>query len=109
MVEHRPVPLDAAFSALSDPTRRSIVDRLSRGPARVTDLAGRFPISLAAVSKHLKVLERAGLVKRHRQGREHHLELRPAPLREVARWASRYERFWNEKLDALAAYLEDEK
>ncbi len=103
------MPLDAAFSALSDPTRRAIVDRLSRGPSRVTDLAGRFPISLAAVSKHLRVLERAGLVKRRRQGREHHFELRAGPLREVARWTSRYERFWNEKLDALAAFLEDER
>jgi DNA-binding transcriptional ArsR family regulator len=103
------MPLDAAFSALSDPTRRAILDRLSRGPSRVTDLAGRFPISLAAVSKHLQVLERAGLVKRRRQGREHHLELRAGPLREVARWTSRYERFWNEKLDALAAFLEDER
>ena len=103
------MPLDAAFAALSDPTRRAIVDRLSRGPARVTDLAGRFPISLAAVSKHLRVLERAGMVKRRRRGREHHLELRAVPLREVARWTSRYERFWNEKLDALAEFLEDEE
>jgi len=100
--------LDAAFAALSDPTRRAIVGRLARGPARVTDIAGRFPISLNAVSKHLKVLEGAGLVRRRRAGREHHLELRPAPLREIARWTSRYEKFWNEKLDALAAFLEEE-
>ena len=65
-------------------------------------------MSLNAVSKHLKVLEGAGLVKRRRQGREHHLELRPAPIRKIARWTSRYERFWNEKLDALAAFLEEE-
>jgi DNA-binding transcriptional ArsR family regulator len=100
--------LDQAFAALSDPTRRAIVNRLARGPARVTDVADRFPISLNAVSKHLKVLERAGLLRRRRSGREHHLELRAAPLRAVALWASRYERFWNEKLDALDAFLEEE-
>ena len=100
--------LDGAFSALADPTRRAIVGRLARGPARVTDIAQRFPMSLTAVSKHLKVLEGAGLVRRRREGREHHLELRPAPLREIARWTARYERFWNQKLDALAAFLEEE-
>jgi DNA-binding transcriptional ArsR family regulator len=100
--------LDRSFAALADPTRRAIVSRLARGPARVTDVAARFPISLNAVSKHLKVLERAGLVRRRRAGREHHLELRGAPLREIARWTSRYERFWNEKLDALGAFLEEE-
>jgi len=100
--------LDQAFAALSDPTRRAIVNRLARGPARVTDVADRFPISLNAVSKHLKVLERAGLLRRRRSGREHQLELRAAPLRAVALWASRYERFWNEKLDALDAFLEEE-
>jgi DNA-binding transcriptional ArsR family regulator len=102
------VVLDRAFAALSDGTRRAIVERLARGPARVTDLADRFPMSLNAVSKHLKVLENAGLLRRRRSGREHHLALRAAPLREVARWASRYERFWNQKLDALGAFLEKE-
>src|SRR5881296_3507460 len=100
--------LDRSFAALADPTRRAILSRLARGPARVTDVAARFPISLNAVSKHLKVLERAGLVRRRREGREHYLELRAAPLREIARWTSRYERFWNEKLDALDAFLEEE-
>jgi DNA-binding transcriptional ArsR family regulator len=103
-----PSRLDQAFAALSDPTRRAIVSRLARRPARVTDVAGRFPMSLNAVSKHLKVLEGAGLIKRRREGREHHLELRSAPLREIARWTLRYERFWNEKLDALEAFLEEE-
>jgi DNA-binding transcriptional ArsR family regulator len=88
-----PAALDRAFAALSDATRRAIVGRLARGPARVTDIAQRFPVSLNAVSKHLKVLERAGLVKRRRTGREHHLELRPARLREIARWMSRYAGF----------------
>ena|SRR6188768_10751 len=101
--------LDLAFAALADPTRRAIVQRLTRGHARVTDLAGPFDMSLNAVSKHLKVLERAGLVRRERTGREHYLRLRAAPLRDVARWAGKFEQFWTDKLDALAAHLEDDK
>jgi DNA-binding transcriptional ArsR family regulator len=97
--------LDRAFAALSDPTRRQIVRRLSQGRARVTDLAEPFDISLNAVSKHLKVLERAGLVRRTRSGREHHIALDPEPIRRIASWASRYERFWNERLDRLEAFL----
>ncbi len=97
--------LDLTFAALADPTRRRIVARLTRGEARVTDLAQPFAMSLNAVSKHLKLLERAGLVHRRRVGREHFLRLRPAPLRAVQQWASRYERFWNERLDALGAFL----
>src|SRR3989449_10443765 len=100
--------LDRSFAPLPAPTRRATASPLAGGPARVTDVAARFPISLNAVSKHLKVLERAGLVRRRRAGREHHLELRAAPLREIARWTSRYDRFWNEKLDALDAFLEEE-
>jgi DNA-binding transcriptional ArsR family regulator len=97
--------LDLAFSALSDPTRRQIVRRLSNGQARVTDLAEPFDMSLNAVSKHLKVLERAGLVRRTRSGREHYIALDPEPIRRIASWASRYERFWNERLDKLEAFL----
>lgn len=97
--------LDLAFAALADPTRRRIVARLARGRTRVTDLALPFDMSLNAVSKHLKVLERSGLLKRERQGREHWLQLRGAPLREVVRWASQYERFWNQRLDALGEFL----
>jgi DNA-binding transcriptional ArsR family regulator len=97
--------LDLAFAALADPTRRRIVSRLARGETRVTDLAQPFAMSLNAVSKHLKVLERAGLVQRQRIGREHYLRLRAAPLRDVVQWASRYERFWNERLDALGEFL----
>ena len=98
--------LDNAFAALSDPTRRAIVDRLAEGPSRVTDLAKPFDMSLNAVSKHLKVLERAGMLKRVRKGREHLLELRPAPLREVAKWTARYEQFWNDRLDRLEQFFE---
>lgn len=97
--------LDLTFAALADPTRRRIVQRLSRGRTRVTDLALPFDMSLNAVSKHLKVLERSGLVKRERLGREHFLQLRGAPMRDIVQWVSRYERFWNEKLDALDAFL----
>jgi DNA-binding transcriptional ArsR family regulator len=99
--------LDAAFSALSDPTRRSIVERLARGPRRVTELAEPFEMSLAAVSKHIQVLERAGLVKRTREGREHVLSLDARPMREVARYASKFEKFWTERLDLLEAFVVD--
>ncbi|MBS0217421.1 MAG: winged helix-turn-helix transcriptional regulator [Proteobacteria bacterium] len=97
--------LDLAFAALSDPTRRRIVQRLSRGRTRVTDIALPFDMSLNAVSKHIKVLERSGLVRREKLGREHFLELRAKPMRDVARWISRYERFWNQKLDSLGEFL----
>ncbi|MGN6729358.1 MAG: ArsR/SmtB family transcription factor [Rhodanobacteraceae bacterium] len=101
--------LDLAFAALADPTRRRIVTRLTRGHVRVTDLAQPFAMSLNAVSKHVKVLERAGLVRRSRQGREHYLSLRASPLREIARWTSQYERFWNQRLDALGQFLEQKE
>src|SRR5258705_3624849 len=101
--------LDDILTAISDPTRRAIIDRLSRGPARVTDLAAPLPMSLNAVSKHIKVLEHAGLVRRARNGREHTLALDAAPLREVARWVSHYERYWNERLDRLEAVFRKQK
>jgi len=97
--------LDRAFSALSDPTRREIVQRLAKGATRVTDLAEPFDMSLNAVSKHVKVLERAELVRRTRTGREHHIALDPEPIRRIAGWASRYERFWSDRLDKLEAFL----
>jgi DNA-binding transcriptional ArsR family regulator len=99
--------LSATLHAISDPTRRAIVDRLARGPARITDVAQPFAMSLAAVSKHVKVLESAGLVRRTRQGREHTLELEAAPLREVVSWASRYEQYWTERLDRLEAFFKN--
>ena len=97
--------LSATLQAIADPTRRAIVDRLARGPARITDVAAPFSMSLAAVSKHVKVLEQAGLVRRTRQGREHTLELDAAPLREVARWTEQYQAYWTERLDRLEAYF----
>ncbi len=97
--------LDRTFAALSDSTRREIVQRLAKGSVRVTDLAQPFDMSLNAVSKHVKVLERAGLVRRTREGREHYIALDPDPIRRVAGWASRYERFWSDRLDKLEAFL----
>jgi DNA-binding transcriptional ArsR family regulator len=97
------------WSALSDPTRRAIVERLTSGPRRVTDIAAPFDMSLNAVSKHIKVLEAVRLVRRTRQGREHTLELDPAPLREVARWTSDVERFWSARLDRIEKFFEEKK
>jgi DNA-binding transcriptional ArsR family regulator len=97
--------LDDTFAALSDPTRRDIVERLAKGAVRVTDLAQPFDMSLNAVSKHVKVLERAGLVRRTRAGREHVIALDAEPIRRIAGWASRYERFWSGRLDKLEAFL----
>ena len=97
--------LDDVLTAIADPTRRAILSRLSRGDARVTDIAEPFDMSLAAVSKHVQTLERAGLVRRRRKGREHTLSLDARPLRQVVRWTSRYERFWNEHLDRLEAFF----
>src|SRR5688500_15457604 len=98
--------LDTAFAALADPTRRAIVERLAVRPARVTAVALPSEMSLNAVSKHVKVLERAGLVRRMRKGREHVLVLETAPLRAVTKWTTRYERFWNDRLDRLEEFLE---
>ena len=100
---------EAVWTALSDPTRRAIVERLTRGPTRVTDVAAPFDMSLNAVSKHIKVLEAAQLVRRTRQGREHALELDPAPLRDVTRWASEIERFWSARLDRIEQFFEEKQ
>ena len=103
-------PNQVIWSALSDPTRRAIVELLSRGPTRVTDLAAPFDMSLNAVSKHIKVLEAARLVRRTRQGREHTLELDPAPLREVARWASETSSGSGpQRLDRIEQFFEEKK
>jgi DNA-binding transcriptional ArsR family regulator len=100
---------ESVWTALSDPTRRAIVERLTRGPTRVTDVAAPFDMSLNAVSKHIKVLEAARLVRRTRRGREHTLELDPAPLREVTRWASEIERFWSERLDRIEQFFREKR
>jgi DNA-binding transcriptional ArsR family regulator len=97
--------LNAVIVAISDPTRRAIVGRLARGPARISDVAAPFSMSLTGVCKHVRVLERAGLVRRTHRGRENTLELTAEPLREVARWVSQYERFWNARLDRLEEFF----
>jgi len=107
MVKYNETTLDRTFAALADPTRRNLLRLLSRGETRVTELARPFAISLPAVSKHLVVLERAGLLQRRRQGREHQMQLQAAPMKEAARWMEEYRTFWEGSLDQLAAYLED--
>jgi DNA-binding transcriptional ArsR family regulator len=99
--------LDRTFGALADPTRRAILARLAKGEASVTELAEPFEISLPAVSKHLKVLERAGLVSRGRERQWRPARLRAAPIREVAEWTDRYRRFWDERYDRLDEYLDE--
>jgi DNA-binding transcriptional ArsR family regulator len=99
--------LDRTFGALADPTRRAILARLAKGEASVTELAEPFEMSLPAVSKHLKVLERAGLVSRGRERQWRPARLRAAPLREVAEWTDRYRRFWDERYDRLDEYLDE--
>jgi len=101
----RPARLDRVYGAIADPTRRAIVAALADGEVRVGDLAARFPMTFNAVSKHVKVLERAGLVRRRIQGREHRLRLDPRPLREAAGWLEHYREFWELRLDALEAML----
>lgn len=100
--------LDHTLVALADPTRRAILQRLSRGEARVTDLARPFDISLNSVSKHIRRLERAGLVRRRRSGREHLLSLNPEPLDEVAAWMERRRALWTARLNALDELLRAE-
>src|SRR5438477_6913316 len=98
-------PLSSTFAALADPTRRAILARLVEGEASVTELAAPFAMSLPAVSKHLKVLERAGLIARGREAQWRPCRLDPAPLRAVADWLDAHRQFWDGQLDQLDAYL----
>ena len=100
--------LDLTLVALADPTRRAILQRLSRGEARITDLAALFPISFNSVSKHIRILERARLVRRRRVGREHLFSLEQKPLDEAATWMAGQRNIWNARLDVLEALLEAE-
>ena len=97
--------LDHTFSALADPTRRAILERLRAGEARVTELAEPFAMSLNSVSKHIRMLERADLVRRRRAGREHILSINAAPLDAAAEWIAAQKAFWRPRLDALEAAL----
>jgi DNA-binding transcriptional ArsR family regulator len=106
MVSESDDHLDAVFQALSDRTRRALLARLAEGPASVGELAAPHPMSLAAVSKHLSVLTRAGLITRTREGRIRRCDLNAATLREAHGWLTHYQQFWDERLAALAQYVE---
>ena len=105
MVKYSTADLDAVFSALADPTRRAIVQRLASGEASVSELAAPFDVSLPAVTKHLGVLERAGLLTHRRVGRVRRCKLLPARLRAADDWLAFYRGFWDARLDAFAEYL----
>lgn len=101
--------LSATFAALADPTRRAILARLASGETSVTELAAPFEMSMPAISKHLKVLERAGLIARSREAQWRPCRLDPGRLKEVADWVEHYRRFWEESFDRLDAYLRELK
>ena len=105
MDEYSSGVLDRVFSAVADPTRRAILARLADSDARVTDVASAFPISLNSTSKHIRVLEGAGLVRRTVRGREHILSLDAAPLADAAEWIEHYRTFWSEQLASLDAFV----
>ena len=105
----RSARLDAVFTALADPTRRAIIERLSRSEARVTEVAEPFHISLNAVSKHIRVLEASGVVERQRKGRDHILSINARSLDEIDDWIVRTRRYWEERLDAMEGLLRELK
>ncbi len=106
-LDHDEERLDDTFAALANPTRRAILARLARGDASVNELAEPFALTLPAISKHLKVLERAGLIVRSRQAQYRPCALDPAPLRQVASWAEQYRPVWEERLERMAAYVDE--
>ena len=101
--------LSATFAALADPTRRAILARLASGECSVTELAEPFDMSMPAVSKHLRVLERAGLIARRREAQWRHCRIEARPLKEVADWTERYRHIWEQRLDRLDTYLQQLK
>jgi DNA-binding transcriptional ArsR family regulator len=106
MVNYQTEALNLTFSALADPTRRAILERLSFGDSSVTDLAEPFDVSLPAISKQLRVLERAGLLTQEKDGRVRRCRLEALPMKEAVEWIAQYRRYWGEQLDSLADYLE---
>lgn len=100
------VPLDRTFRALGDPTRRAMLGRLRHGSATVSQLAEPFELGAPTISKHLRVLETSGLIRRRRHGRTHVITLEPAPLSEAEAWLATYRQFWDQRLDALDAHLQ---
>jgi DNA-binding transcriptional ArsR family regulator len=107
MVKYESRSLDRTFGALADPTRRRILKHLANGDQCVTDLARPYSMSLPAVSKHLRVLENAGLIRRRRDGRIHRLRLEASPMKQASQWMEDYRRFWEESFDRLDAYLKE--
>lgn len=107
MVTYSSQRLNAVFAALADPTRRAIVDRLSRGEPSVSELARPFPVSRPAISKHLRVLERAGLVERTKEGRINRCRLKADRMRDAAQWIARYRAFWEERFERLEKFLDN--
>jgi DNA-binding transcriptional ArsR family regulator len=107
MVNHSPRLLNRTFAALADPTRRRMLEHLAHGDQCVTDLARPYAMSLPAISKHVRVLEKAGLIRRQRQGRMHRLNLEAAPMKQAAQWIEEYRRFWEQSLDRLDEYLKE--
>jgi DNA-binding transcriptional ArsR family regulator len=105
MVKYSELDLDATFGALSDATRRGILARLAQGEASVSDLAAPYDISLPGVSKHLRVLERAKLIARRKDGRVNRCRLVAEPMKDAAEWIERYRQFWEQQFDALAHFL----
>jgi len=105
VVEYNSEALDRVFAAVADPTRRAILAALAQKPATITEIARPFPVSLNAISKHILVLERAGLIIREVAGREHHCRLDPAPLRKASAWLDHYRKFWDIRLDALERHI----
>jgi len=105
MVELQDTSLNQTYAAIADPTRRAILIRLMQSEARVTELAEPFDISLNAVSKHLRVLERAQLIRRRIKGRDHYLSVNIEPLQEAAEWIETYQQFWEKRMDALELFL----
>jgi DNA-binding transcriptional ArsR family regulator len=99
--------LNRTFAALADPTRRRILEHLAAGDHCVTDLARPYAMSLPAVSKHLRVLENAGLIRRRRRGRVHSLKLQAAPMKQASQWIEEYRKFWEESFDRLDEYLKE--
>lgn len=106
MVKYRQSQLDRTFAALADPTRRAILARLAKGDSSVGELAAPFDVSLPAISKHLRVLERAGLLAQEKDGRVRRCRLQAEPIKEAAAWAETYRVFWEEKFANLARFLE---
>jgi DNA-binding transcriptional ArsR family regulator len=109
MVKYEDAPLDAVFAALADPTRRGVLELLDGGSLPVSELAAPQSMSLPGFMKHLRVLEDAGLITCSKEGRVVNCTLSPAPMKEAAAWMARYEKFWNERLDALGRYLYHQK